>query len=445
MPPLDSTHWLCSTCGRRVPPHVESCRCGSSRAAGHGGGATARPSSPALNGLVLIAVGLVLGAAIALPAWWRNSGSEPRAAAVATPVVTPAPDPPPLTLLPEAEPLPPPASPASPPPPDEPARHEELSLEDLVARAIPAVASIQAGQARGTGFFVRSDAIVTNAHVVDGQTAVRLQVGDRSFVGRVVSVSPGSDLAVIKVERPNPSQVTLELGATSRPRVGQEVIAIGSALGVLSNTVTRGIVSAVRQVGPVTLVQTDAAINPGNSGGPLLDREGKVIGVNSMTVARQTGEGVAFAVGIDHVTQLLDNGRALPSSQTPLRGLEQMFGTPSDSEEARARGERQLAQAFEVAARNAEQIDTYWGRNAPLCVTQAPASGDRPWFGVFARDGIAINPLSPYDCGSFLKTLAGYASTVRQQVDEAVEQARRSGVFAGTVRDLRRRHRFTWD
>jgi S1-C subfamily serine protease len=395
-------------------------------------------TSPALNGLVLVAVGLVLGAAIALPAWWRSSAAEPRAAAAPAPVVTPAP-----VLQPLPEDLPETAPP--PPPAEEPVHDKELSLEDLVARAVPAVASIQAGNARGTGFFVRADAIVTNAHVIDGQTAVRLQVGDRSFVGRVMAVSPGSDLAVIQVERPNPSQVTLELGSTSQARVGQEVIAIGSALGVLSNTVTRGIVSAVRQVGPVTLVQTDAAINPGNSGGPLLDREGKVIGVNSMAVGRQTGEGVAFAVAIDHVTQLLDNGRALPASQTPLRGLEQMFGKPSDGEDVRARGERQLAQAFEVVARNAEQIDAYWARNAPLCVTQTAATGDRPWFGVFARDGIAINPLSAYDCASFLKTLAGHASTVRQQVDEAVEQARRSGVFAGTVRNLRRRHRLTWD
>ena len=94
---------------------------------------------------------------------------------------------------------------------------------------------------------------------------------------------------------------------------------------------------------------------------------------------------------------------------------------------------------------NAEQIDSYWQRNAPLCVTQTSANGDRPWFGVFARDGIAINPLSAYDCGTFLKTLSSHASTLRQQVEEAIEQARRSGVFAGTVRSLRRRYRLTWD
>ena len=439
MPPVDSSTWLCPTCGRRVPSRVESCRCGSSRA----GGASASTGFPTLNGLVLVAVGLVLGAAIAFPAWWRSTTPEPREVAIAVPapVVQPAPTP----VVPEAPPLPPPTPPQPPAPPVEPADDKESSLEELVARVIPAVASIQAGNARGSGFFVRSDAVITNAHVIEGQSSVRLQVGDRSHAARVISISAGSDLAILQIERPNPAQVTLQLGDTGRARVGQEVIAIGSALGVLSNTVTRGIVSAVRQVGPVTLIQTDAAINPGNSGGPLLDRDGNVIGVNSMAIGRQAGEGLAFAVAIDHVTQLLDNGRALPSSQTPLRGLEQMFGKPSDTEDARTRGERQFTQALELAARNAEQIDNYWQRNAPLCVTQAAANGDRPWFGVFARDGIGINPLSAYDCGTFLKTLSSHASPIRQQVDDATEQARRSGVFPGTVRNLRRRYRLTWD
>ncbi len=70
----------------------------------------------------------------------------------------------------------------------------------------------------------------------------------------------------------------------------------------LQNTVTRGIVSAVRQVGPVTLVQTDAAVNPGNSGGPVLDREGMVIGIATMAVKAGLGQGLSFAVAIDHAT-----------------------------------------------------------------------------------------------------------------------------------------------
>ena len=99
---------------------------------------------------------------------------------------------------------------------------------------------------------------------------------------------------------------------------------------MLSNTVTRGIVSAVRQVGNITLIQTDAAINPGNSGGPLVDRSGLVIGVNSLAVAAQAGQGLAFAVAIDHATDLLD-GQVSNGAQTPLTALTKAMGGPSDS------------------------------------------------------------------------------------------------------------------
>jgi len=261
----------------------------------------------------------------------------------------------------------------------------------------------------------------------------------------VISVSAGSDLAVIQVERPNPSQVTLELGSTGRARVGQEVIAIGSALGVLSNTVTRGIVSAVRQVGPVTLVQTDAAINPGNSGGPLLDRNGVVIGVNSMAIAKQAGEGVAFAVAINHVSQLLDSGRPLQATQTPLNGLEQIFAKPGETEDERIRGERDYTQALTAAARAADQLDAFWARYAPSCVTTSYARGSRPWFGLFVRDGVTINQTSAYDCAMWLQTTAGHANEIRAAVEQASEGARRAGVFPGTVRELLHRFRLDWE
>jgi S1-C subfamily serine protease len=98
----------------------------------------------------------------------------------------------------------------------------------------------------------------------------------------------------------------LELSSIGRVRPGQEVIAIGSALGVLQNTVTRGIVSALRNDGGVMLLQTDAAINPGNSGGPLLDRSGRVVGVNSMKVGGAAAS-IGFAVAADHVRTLVDS------------------------------------------------------------------------------------------------------------------------------------------
>ena len=334
---------------------------------------------------------------------------------------------------------------AQPYPEPEPADRAALALEDIVARVVPAVASIEAGPSRGTGFFVTPDTVITNAHVVGTQSVVRLQVGSATFVARVTSLSPGSDLAVLQVERPNPAQATLQLGSMKGARVGQEVIAVGSALGVLSNTVTRGIVSAVRQVGAVTLVQTDAAINPGNSGGPLVDRHGFVIGVNSMTLARQSGEGVAFAVAIDHATQLLESGQGLASSRTPLGGLQDMLGERAEPADPRARGTRDYRAALESAARSADQVDEFWNRYASSCVTASRVAGDRPWFAVYLSDGITISQTSAWNCASWLQTLADHATPVRARVEAATEAARRAAVLPGTVRDLRRQLRLTWD
>jgi putative serine protease PepD len=385
--------------------------------------------------LLLLALIVVAGAAIAVPALSRRTAAPPA-------------PPPPLETGSAPVVARPPAAPAkeelSPAPPLE-VKHDERSLEDVVARALPAVASIQAGQARGTGFFVRRDTVVTNAHVIDGQSIVKLQVGDRTYLARVVNVSPGSDLAVLTLDQAGPAQATLELGSSAQARVGQEVIAIGSALGVLSNTVTRGIVSAVRQVGPVTLLQTDAAINPGNSGGPLLDRNGVVIGVNSMAVAKQAGEGVAFAVAIDHVTQLLDGAPPLQTTQTPLNGLQQLFTSPGEADGERVRGERELTQTLGALARAGDQLDAFWNRYKSSCVTSAYARGSRPWFGLFMPNGVAINQTSLYDCAAWLQTAMEHANEIRAGVEHVMTAARKTGVFPGTVRDLLRQNRLDWE
>jgi S1-C subfamily serine protease len=429
--------WTCASCHRRVPSHVTTCRCGSTRAAEALAttDAATPPAARVVNPFLVLALIGAVAVAIALPAWSRRAPAPapppPAPEAIARPVAaTPPPEPP--------RPEPPP----SPPPPE--VKHED-PLEDVVARAVPAVATIQAGQTRGSGFFVRRDVVVTNAHVVDGQSVVKLQVGDRTYLARVANVSSGSDLAVLKLDQPSATQATLELGSATQARVGQEVIAIGSALGVLSNTVTRGIISAVRQVGPVTLLQTDAAINPGNSGGPLLDRNGVVIGVNSMAVAKQTGEGVAFAVAINHVTQLLDTGRPLASTQTPLNGLQQMFTGPSESDQERTHGERDLTQALTAAARAADQVDTFWNRYKSPCLITAYGRGSRPWFGVFMRDGVTVNERSTYDCNMWLQTVAGHAEEIKAAVEQATAAARKAGVFPGTVRDLLRQNHLDWE
>jgi S1-C subfamily serine protease len=140
---------------------------------------------------------------------------------------------------------------------------------------------------------------------------IRRTTGD-TLDARVERIASDVDLAMLKLSAPLDDQTVLTLGSLSEVRSGEDVVAIGSALGVLQSSVTRGIVSAVRRTESVTFIQTDAAINPGNSGGPLLDPSGKVIGIN--TAGAGQAQGINFAIPIDIAKPLL----AQASSGQPL-------------------------------------------------------------------------------------------------------------------------------
>ena len=168
----------------------------------------------------------------------------------------------------------------------------------------------------GSGFVVNADGyIVTNNHVVDGATEIRVKLADgRELPGRVVGRDPRTDLALLKVE--GHGLPTIPLGDSSALKVGEPVMAIGNPFG-LEQTVTTGIVSATGRVigeGPYDdFIQTDASINPGNSGGPLINARGQVIGINTAIVSRSGGSiGIGFAIPVNLakpvVTQLASAG-----------------------------------------------------------------------------------------------------------------------------------------
>jgi hypothetical protein len=259
----------------------------------------------------------------------------------------------------------------------------------------------------------------------------------------VTSVSAATDLAVLQVYGPDPTQPILRLGTAKGIRPGQEVVAIGSALGVLSNTVTRGIVSAVRNTGSVTLVQTDAAINPGNSGGPLVDRHGVVIGVNSMKIGGDKGEGLAFAVAIDHASQLL-KGQTTTATATPLQGLNEIMTGSTPGDDLREQGTAAYHTAVDRAARRSEQIDDFWQRSAGSCVARAARAGERAWFAIYEPDGVQIQLSSGVNCQGWLDTVRTNATVVRGEMTRAAEAARRHGVYPGVMRDIRRQFRMEW-
>ncbi len=152
----------------------------------------------------------------------------------------------------------------------------------------------------GSGFIISKDGyIVTNNHVVKGADKVKVKLRKdekKSYPAKIIGRDPETDLALLKIEVDTPLP-TLEFGDSEKAKVGEWVLAIGNPFG-LSHTVTQGIISAKGRIigaGPFDdFIQTDASINPGNSGGPLLNLDGKVIGIN--TAILPAGEGLGFAI-----------------------------------------------------------------------------------------------------------------------------------------------------
>jgi serine protease Do len=214
-------------------------------------------------------------------------------------------------------------------------RDASTVIEAIASEASPAVVTITSSisvsgvdpfsipaSGVGSGFIVRSDGwILTNWHVVEGNSSLTVLLDDgRTFDGTVAQSDPDNDLAVVKIEATGLPVVTL--GTSTNLEVGQLTVAIGSPLGTYTDSVTSGILSATGrsievkddQTGQprhlTNLLQTDAAINPGNSGGPLLDDNGRVIGINAAIAT--SAEGIGFAIPIDAARAIVSKATGSP-------------------------------------------------------------------------------------------------------------------------------------
>ena len=194
-----------------------------------------------------------------------------------------------------------------------------LDVKGILAKVEPSVVDIVAqsrrGTGEGTGIIISPDGyILTNAHVVNGANTVTVSTSSsgKALSATVIGADTAHDVALIKVANPGGSLPAAELGRSADLKVGDDVVAIGNALGLRGDpTVTRGIVSALnRTVDNLTgMIQTDAAINPGNSGGPLVNSAGQVIGINT-AVAADGAQNIGFAIPIDRAKALADRLRA---------------------------------------------------------------------------------------------------------------------------------------
>src|SRR5581483_6226653 len=177
---------------------------------------------------------------------------------------------------------------------------------------------LQIPQGTGSGFIWGqrdgdSRHVVTNFHVIKGGDAASVTLADHStWKARVVSTYPDKDLAVLFIDAGKDRLPPLDIGTSNDLQVGQKVFAIGNPFG-LDRSLSTGVISALgREIESVTrraikdVIQTDAAINPGNSGGPLLDSQGRLIGVNT-AIASPSGawSGIGFAIPVDEVNRVV--------------------------------------------------------------------------------------------------------------------------------------------
>ena len=197
-----------------------------------------------------------------------------------------------------------------------------LSPRTIAQRTIPSVALISTPQGLGTGFVVRSDGrIATNHHVIEGATDAVVTIGEREYREvRVVAADPKHDLAVLAIDAAD--LPVLSLGDSGEVHPGTEVVAIGHPLG-LGNTISDGLVSGIRELGPgLRLLQVSAPISTGSSGGPLLDELGNVIGISTLVVTK--GQNLNFGVPVNYLKELLEK----PETPMTLAELSEHFEYP---------------------------------------------------------------------------------------------------------------------
>jgi putative serine protease PepD len=175
--------------------------------------------------------------------------------------------------------------------------------------------------------------VLTNAHVVEGATDIRVTLlgQSQSRAATLVGADSFNDIALLRITGAS-GLATADLGSSAAVKVGDDVVAVGNALGLRGDpTVTRGIVSALnRSLDTLTgMIQTDAAINPGNSGGPLANSRGQVIGINT-AVAGRGGQNIGFAIPIDYARTVLERLRSGQAPQ-PVGYLGVSTSDPADN------------------------------------------------------------------------------------------------------------------
>jgi serine protease Do len=255
--------------------------------------------------------------------------------------------------------------------------------------------NIPASQAFGTGFLISPDGLImTNKHVVEainGTSTFKITLTDgRNFDAKLIGKDPLNDLAFLKINAKN--LPAAEMGDSSKLPAGSTVIAIGNVLGIYQNSVTKGIISGLNrnisasdQSGMVenlgNVLQTDAQINPGNSGGPLVDLNGRVVGVN--VAIDTTGQAISFAIPINDAKPLIKVVRETGRVIRPRLGIRYVMLTP------------EIAAANKLSRSSGAWINAGSDKFAITPDSPAVKADIRPGDIIIETNGMAVNMQNP--------------------------------------------------
>lgn len=321
------------------------------------------------------------------------------------------------------------------------ANFQEGSIAEVAEKVSPSVVSIVTSsntsdwfgrsvesEAAGTGIIVSADGLIlTNKHVVSGANNINIVLDDGTTYQNVeiVATDPNNDIAFLKIKDVS-DLVPATLGDSKTLQVGQQVMAIGNAMGLYQNTVTVGVISGLGRsvtasdgTGQMTetltdMIQTDAAINSGNSGGPLVNAAGQVIGVNTATSS--TAENMGFAIPISAVKGMLSQ---LTSGQNAARaylGVYTLTITPD------------IAKEYDLPVKEGAYVFSGQGQQAVIADSPAAKAGIKEKDIIVSVNGVKIgesgslpNLIAEYKPGDTVKLgiiRDGQASTVDVKLEE---------------------------
>ncbi len=309
--------------------------------------------------------------------------------------------------------------------------HRRTAIVEAVERARSAIVNIhgektiepdnRSGDAKrrvngmGTGIILDERGyIITNHHVVDGVRKIVVTTAQReTYVARLVSHDPKTDLAVIKVDSDHEFN-TIDIGTSSDLMTGETVIAVGNAYGY-EHTVTRGIISSLHRTVQVSetqhyddLIQTDASINPGNSGGPLLNIDGEMIGIN--VAVRAGAQGIGFAIPVDIVLNVAGELMSVRRLEKKWHGLNLASGAVGKAVGVLVKGIDEKGPAASSGLRNGDIIKSI----AQRTVTR-PLDIERALLGQPSGEAVDIEVQRQQQTLTLPLTLAAYGSTVEKE------------------------------